>query len=226
MGAVLAMMRFRQGAAALMILTLGSCGPLANDGVAMQLVSAVADIAMGDNGAEAAAPPPLASEEEMASAPGQFMRVNFRNLGRWDTLVAAASNGDRVTWIGNANLSVTLQDSIVVATRGLPRDLMGAEPGDLRAAMRAGGGQTQRAHDFMDDQDQITTRVLQCRIASQGKDTFERAGAMVEAERFEERCTSDLLEFTNVYWTNRRGDMLRSLQAVSPGAGYLQIDVY
>lgn len=225
MGAVLAMKVIRQSARALAaLLALVSCGPLAQDGIGAQLVTAATTVA--GHAPEAPPPPPLATDDQIAANPGQFIRVNFRDLGRWDTLMAAGINGTRVTWVGTANLSVTMENGVVVATRGLPRDLMGADASQTWAAITAGGGTAERRHDFLDDQDQISPRVLQCRIASMGQDQFERRGQTQDTTRFEEKCASDELQFTNIYWINPRGQIIRSLQAVSPDAGYLQIDVF
>jgi hypothetical protein len=224
MGAVLAMNVIRQSALVLVALGLMSCGPLGQGGIASQLVTAANTLA--GRAPEAVPPQPLATDDQIAANPGQFVRVNYRDLGRWDTLVAAGSNGPRVTWIGSANLSVTMENGIVVATRGLPRDLMGADASQTWAAIRAGGGTAQRRHDFLDDLDQISARVLQCSIASMGPDPFERREQTYNTTRFEEKCVSDQLQFTNVYWVNQSGQVVRSLQAVSPDAGYLQIDVF
>ncbi|WP_162561669.1 YjbF family lipoprotein [Yoonia vestfoldensis] len=214
----------RQSALALAALGLMSCGPLAQGGIGTQLVTAASTLA----GRTPVAPPPpqVATDEQIAANPGQFVRVNFRDLGRWDTLVVAGTNGARVTWIGSANLSVTMENGIVVATRGLPRDLMGADTVQTWAAIRAGGGTAERRHDFLDNLDQISPRVLQCSIASMGPDPFERREQTYNTTRFEEKCVSEQLQFTNIYWVNRQGQIIRSLQAVSPDAGYLQIDVF
>lgn len=224
MGAVLAMNVIRQSALVLAALGLMSCGPLGQGGIAAQLATAASTLA--GRTPVAAPPPPLATEEQIAANPGQFVRVNFRDLGRWDTMVVAGTNGPRETWIGSANLSVTTENGIVVATRGMPRDLMGAETAQTWAAIRAGGGTAERRHDFLDNLDQISERLLQCSIASMGPDPFERGEVTQNTTRFEEKCVSDQLQFTNVYWVNQQGQVVRSLQAVSPDAGYLQIDVF
>jgi len=169
---------------------------------------------------------PTVSEADILASSGQFIRVNIRELERLDTMVAVGENGPRTTWMDSANISLTLEDGIVVATRGLRRDLMGAEVLQTWAAIRAGGGDSTRQHDFMSDQDQITTSVLQCSIALQGTEDVTRFGQTRVATKFEERCTSDGLSFVNIYWVSGQGTLLRSLQAVSPDAGYLQIDVF
>ncbi|WP_439153629.1 YjbF family lipoprotein [Yoonia sp.] len=205
-------------------IALTACGPLAEGGTASQIVALATTQISG-------APPPAPSglditQEQVLSNPGQYLRVNIRNIDQWDTMVQSAHNGTRVTWVNGSNISLTLEDGIMVATRGLPRDLMGADAVGTRQAIRAGGGNAQRTHEYLTDLDAISVQLLQCRIASQGPEAIERLQQTLNSVRFEEECVGGNLRFTNIYWVNARGTIIRSLQAVAPDAGYLQIDVF
>jgi hypothetical protein len=226
MGAVLEMKQYitRLGFG-LAMFGLSACGSLSEEGTGSQ----VAELAVGLVTGQSEEPEPAASsvtEEQILNNPGKFMRVNIRDLDRWDTMVPAATNGSRVTWVDSENNTITLENGIVAATRGLPRDLMGADVSQTWAAIRSGGGNTQRIHELLTDNDQISTQLLQCRIVSKGPSTVKRLSQTLESRRFEEICTGEGLQLTNIYWLNRAGGMLRSLQAISPDAGYLQIDVF
>ncbi len=224
MGAVLAMIRFGTYAVVLAAFTLIACGPLNEGGVGQQLGQAVLARTGGEQpAAQANAGLP---QDQLAANPGKYLRVNIRNRNQWTTMAAAGTNGPRVTWIDNNSISVALENGIVVATRGLPRDLMGADVTQTWSAIQAGGGNSQRQHEFLTDLDGISAELLQCRIVSEGPETIERLQMRLNSVRFEEECRGEGLGFTNIYWVNRDGRMLRSLQAVSPDAGYLQIDVY
>lgn len=224
MGAVLEMTcGIKSYVTVLAILCLAACGTLREDNPGTQVAGLAGQLITGQTGARAAV---LVSQEEILSNPGKYMRVNIRDLDRWDTMVEAARNGSKVTWVDSENNSITLENGVIVATRGLPRDLMGADTAQVWAAIRAGGGNAQRTHDFLTDQDQISQQLLQCRIAQQGSDTVRRLGQTLDATRFEEKCAGEGLQLTNIYWVNRSGLLLRSLQAISPDAGYLQIDVF
>ena len=214
------MIRLWPGLAALVLM---SCGELRDDN---STGAQVAGLLLGQGGEAPAATQSAVTEEDLLSNPGKFIRVNIRDLNRWDTAVVAGTNGARTTWIDSAGISVTLENGIVVATRGMPRDLMGAEGGSTWSAIRSGGGTVQRQHDFLTNQDQTSSEVLQCSIVSKGSEGVSRLRQIYPASRFEEICTSSGLTFTNIYWVNRSGVMIRSVQAVSPDAGYLQIDVF
>ena len=225
MGAVLAMIRnARFVVLGLALIGATACGPLGQSNPVSQLGGAL----LGLGASDVPAPKPAASitREQVAAEPGKYVRVFTRNLERWDTNVQSGSNGNRSTWVDSASVSITFENGIVVATRGLVRDLMAADVSQTSAAIRSGGGEAQRRHEFLTNMDRISTELLQCRIASQGAETIERLQRKQNTTRFEEKCASETLEFTNVYWVNGAGRIIRSLQAVSPQAGYLQIDMF
>lgn len=204
------------------VLGLTACSEEAETTVTNQ----VASLVLGTNTAPAARPRSSVDEQELLANPGKYLRVNIRDLGATDTMVAVAENGARTTWIGPAGTSVTLEEGIVVATRGLPRDLMGADATATAQALRTGGGTVVRRHDFLDDSDQIIPFVMDCQIAPKSVEMVNRLGQSTPAVRFEELCSADGLTLTNVYWLNAEGEIIRSLQAVSPDAGYLQLDAF
>ncbi|WP_106358519.1 YjbF family lipoprotein [Yoonia maritima] len=168
----------------------------------------------------------LVPADEMHANPGKYLRVNIRNQEAWSSMVQVARNSGRVTWVDQRNVTMTFENGLLVATRGLVRDLMGADVSQSWAAIQRGGGTAQRRHDFITDQDGISTELLQCSIVSEGTEVITRAEKTISTRRFNEKCEGERLTFTNIYWVNQRGAMVRSLQAVSPDAGYLQIDVF
>jgi hypothetical protein len=225
MGAFLAMIDryLRHGAAIMAVLALTACGSLEQGSMAAQLGQGA--LRLAGQLPPPAAPAALASDADLRANPDRFMRVHVRATGQSDIMMMAGQNGTRTTWIDRNGISITTQGGVVVATRGLPRDLMGADVTQTLTALQFGGVQSQRRHDFLDDQDQISAKVLQCRIASDGPEQVTRGEQTRNATRYTERCTSDSLSFTNIYWIDRQDNILRSLQAVSPDAGYLQIDL-
>lgn len=190
------------------------------------LLSQTARLLIGVGTETVARPQTNVTEDELRANPGKYLRVNIRDLGAWDTLVVAGSNGARTTWIGASGISVTVENGVVVATRGLPRDLMGADASDTARALQSGGGTYIRQHDFLTDQDQILSFALECTVEVKGAEMVNRLGQGIPAVRFEELCRSDGLTLTNVYWMDGSRKIIRSLQAVSPDAGYLQIDAF
>jgi hypothetical protein len=212
----------RTGVALGAFLALNACGAIGQSGIGTRITGMIT----GQEAAPAAPENVLVSVEEMQANPGTYVRVNIRDQGAWVSLVQAAQNGDRSTWIGQSNISMTFENGLLVATRGLPRDLMGADVSQSWAAIQNGGGTAERRQDYITDQDGISAVLLQCSIVSEGSDDITRAEIALSTTRFKETCAGESLTFTNIYWVNRQGVMVRSLQAVSPDAGYLQIDAF
>lgn len=199
---------------------LASCGAIRDSGVGTRLIG----LATGQDDQPAVPTNALVPPEEMRANPGKYIRVNVRNLGIFSTMVAVGQNGTRTTWIDQNNISIALENGLIVATRGLARDLMGADVSQSWVAIQNGGGTAQRRHDFITDQDGILTELLQCSIVSEGTEEIDLFETSAMTERFKEKCEGEGLTFTNIYWINQQGAVARSLQAVSPDAGYLQID--
>lgn len=222
MGAVLAMKTVIRTGLFLAASLMMSCGAISESGVATRVVGAV----LGTDGAAPAGQPIAVTEDDLLNNPGTYLRVNIRDLNRWDTMVTAGENSARTTWINGQSTTVTEENGIIAATRGLPRDVMAADTAPTWNAIRAGGGTVKKRMEFLDDQDQILTRVLQCRIVSAGSDPVSRLQRTYPATRFDEKCSGEGLSLANIYWLNPSGRIIRSLQAVSPDAGYLQVDVF
>ena len=215
----------KKTAAVLALVALAACGE-ADDSEESDLAAQVVGVVVDVTGGPRPAPQSRVTEEEILASSGKYLRVNVREIERRDTMEQVGANGTRTTWVDSAGIGLTLENGIVVATRGLIRDLMGADVTQTARAIRAGGGSSVRRHDFLNNQDQIETSVLTCEIVRKDMEDVNRLGQTLRAQRFDETCTSDGLSLTNVYWVNGAGRVVRSLQAVSPDAGYLQIDAF
>jgi hypothetical protein len=77
--------------------------------------------------------------------------------------------------------------------------------------------------EFLDGLDQISTQLLQCSIASGGMETLTILEKAYQTEKFEEECANESIGFTNVYWINDDGRIVKSRQLVSRGIGFVEI---
>lgn len=207
-------------------LALTACGPLNENSAAKGFLGvATGTVARLSGQAQAAAPaqPPLTRAQADAN-PGAFLLVTAYGGASVVSMVPVSINGIRQTWISADNVTITLENGIIVATRGFPGDLMAADIGQVRQALAAGSGQARRVHETLDGTDQISTELLQCSIASTGTETINILQRAVPTRRVEESCTGQSTAFTNTYWIGSDGNIARSRQAISPEAGFVQID--
>jgi hypothetical protein len=221
MGKVLAMIR-RMTCAGAALLALTACGPMNQGSLGSTFGDKLAGIAgRGKMPAEAPAPlpPDLANE-----APGQYLMGTLVSRNQTALMTRTARNRDTETWESPGQIAMTLRDGILIATRGLSEDLMGADTAAVRSALAASGGTVQRSQSYLDSEDQIRTRQLTCTISAAGQDTIATLTGPVSALKFEESCESPALVFKNTYWlSGPGGKIVQSRQVIAPSIGYVQL---
>ena len=156
--------------------------------------------------------------------PGDVLVVESYEGKNRIVMVPAVVNLNRVTWLSEDNVSIVTENGLIVATRGLPRDLMAADVIESRRAILNGGGQVVRTRETLSSLDQIETELLQCSIAQDGAETVTIVQKAVPTVRFSERCEGESTSFSNTYWVDGNGVIARSEQFVSPEAGSLVLE--
>ncbi len=210
---------------AALLVGAAACGPLNEGSAARGFLGVVQARVAGLTGQGAAQPAaPVLTRAQADANPGAFLLVTAYGGNSVASLVVASANGNRVTWLSADNVAVTLENGIIVATRGFPRDLIAADVSGVRAAIAAGGGNAQRIHETITDLDQISQEVLQCSIALTGSETVEILGKSTPTRRFEESCRGENTAFSNTYWVTSVGAIIKSSQAVSPATGFLVLE--
>jgi len=213
-------------AALLCSVILAGCG----EGAGAQLgervlgvvIPLVAGASMGSGGDARTITPPDFSAQAIAQDTSQFMVLNLTTLGIAAPARIIADNGADVTWRTQAGYTASFRDGMLVATRGLGDDLMAAEAGQVRAALRAGGGSARRVVEFLSDQDQIESMTFDCVIVAAGTETIDLGLRQVPTRKFDETCTNPRLVFSNIYWLDSAGAIVQSRQFVSPTVAYLR----
>ena len=210
--------------AALIAATFGitSCGSLNEQspaaGISRMVKARIA--ARSETPAPAA---PVLTRQAADASPGAFILLSRAGTTSQASMVVAGVNGNKVTWMSADQVSITLDNGLLVATRGFVQDLMASDNTQVINALVASGGTANRTIEYLDGLDQISPELLQCRIASGGIENIETLGKVVKTERFDEDCTSQKMRFTNIYWINDDGAIVKSRQLVSPGVGYVEL---
>lgn len=209
------------GAAIAAAVTLSSCGSL-NEQSPAAGVSRIVQARLAARNADPTAPAaPVLTREAADANPGAFLLLS--RGGSLASMVVAGTNGSKVTWMSADQVSVTLENGLLVATRGFVQDLMATDNSQVITALVASGGSAVREVEYLNGLDQITPVIFQCNITSGGYETVETLGVSVRAERFNEACTSDTFTFTNSYWISDEGGIVKSNQLVSPGVGFVEL---
>lgn len=202
-------------------LVLTGCGPLYDNNLGTRIVETAGQLT--GLGPEPEKKPPTLSPAVANAAPGDVLLVKIIARNAVAPMTKVAQTGGAITWISPGQVTMSFEDGILVATRGLGDDLMGVDPIDVRAAINAGGGTATRRQSYLTSEDQIATRDLTCEVTNRGPDPIQTVTGERQATKFEEDCKGPALEFKNTYWL-AGGEIIRSRQAVSSGEGFIQVD--
>jgi hypothetical protein len=165
----------------------------------------------------AIAPQPIGEERLRVATPATGARA---------TLAPVAENGDVTVWQTLDGITLSLQGGVLVATRGLGDDLMSADvEGDVAILLGTGDmGYYPHIRSYLDGEDQTVFRSYQCRRAGQTRTTLRIDGTARPTRRIEVQCTSPRHDFTNVFWSDNRGKLLKSRQWISPTMQYMETE--
>jgi hypothetical protein len=217
--------RLKWAVAALAV--LAGCGDLGRQGILLPLASraipAVGEATGGggDRFAVAARRPGF-TPQDIAANTGAFMFIGIPTMGPPVPARLIADNNGHQTYDVQVGFTVSFRDGLLVATRSLGEDLMGADVAQVHAALLAGGGTAIRRHDVLDGMDQVVTSTFSCVIAPQGTEETDLGLRQVMARKFSETCEGSGVRFENLYWLDGDGTILSSRQYISRTVAYLR----
>lgn len=128
-----------------------------------------------------------------------------------------------VTWLGQDGATMAFQDGFLRGTRGLVSDVLGTDIAATRAAVLAGrGARTQRAHSFLDGNNQSVTQVYDCTVTRESDAVLPISQRQIPVRLMQERCTGAGQSFTNFYWVRKADNtVVQSRQWLGEEAGVL-----
>lgn len=127
-----------------------------------------------------------------------------------------ARTGDVTVWQTLDGITLSMRQGLLIGTRGLGDDLMSAEVDGLLALLRgaAGDGPVPHIRSRLDGEDRTEFRSYQCKRRAVSPDAGLR--------RVEVLCVSPQDSFTNTYWLNSAGTVIRSRQWISPALNHME----
>ena len=201
---------------------LAACGPMNSNGLGAGAAARVGAI----TGLRPAPtePAPALPTAALAEGPGNVLMVTLLGRNAVAAMTRAGSNNGVDTWRTAKGVTLSFRDGILVASRGLGGDLMGANVDGVLAAILRGTGTAQRRHAFLDSEDQIQTSDLTCTFTTDAPEVIAIATGTVEATKVTEVCESPVFVFTNQYWLSDT-EIVQSRQAVSVSVGYIRVNI-
>lgn len=133
-------------------------------------------------------------------------------------------NGDYVTWGSAPGQGITYKRGVMTNTRGLGDDLMSSRIDTAVSAItsRRDADYT-RKHYYLGDLGQTTELTLNCSLRRSGTEKVAVGEINANAVIMKESCRKDQIAFTNIYWVDGAGRVLKSSQWISQRIGSLAI---
>lgn len=144
---------------------------------------------------------------QLGNVPLKIVVLEKQNLA--SVLIERQRNRDVVTYFTPDGISMSYKSGVLVATRGLGFDLMGADVGDVLQSLRSGRDGATRLHRYLDGEDQIVLRSFVCDYTGSGRIT--------------ETCYSDGFKIENTYQMSG-GRITTSRQWIGPEQGYIRLE--
>lgn len=155
---------------------------------------------------------------------GAALLVDVPSEGATALLGPVGTNGAQSTWMSADGVSLTLNQGIMVASRGMGFDMMGASIGQVHGLLSGQVAETTRSFDFIGGNDQITTRTFTCHVSERDTEAVTILDRQVATQKIKVRCEDANTIFTNIYWMS--GDrIVKSRQLLSPEVGYIRIEM-
>ena len=177
-------------------------------------------LALGVLALTACGPSPR-QQAEMAAAAQPFLsapliRAEIPARKATAVLRPVAQNGHVTTWQTLDQITLSFSDGVLVASRGLGDDLMGADAAPTQAALAGQAPEIYRRQmRYLTGDNHSTWLTAGC--------SMKAVGAEAGLSRFEESCKARNHTFTNVYVLDSAGRVVRSRQWLSPALGYVDI---
>lgn len=132
--------------------------------------------------------------------------------------------GEVVHWVTEDQVSVTLRDGILVATRGLRGDLLSASTLAHPGGMQGPEGQGARRFDLRTGDHESKTLELACAVQDLGAETLEIVEVRYPTRHLQETCEGESGRIVNDFWVDSRsGRVWQSRQWAGPLNGYIRI---
>lgn len=133
-------------------------------------------------------------------------------------------NGDYVTWGSAPGQGITYKRGVMTSTRGLGEDLMSSRiDAAVSAITSRRDADYTRQHFYLGDLGQTAQLTLNCSLRRSGTEKVAIGEINANAVIMKEKCRKGEIAFTNIYWVDGAGRVLKSSQWIGQRMGNLAI---
>ena len=145
--------------------------------------------------------------------------------GQNGTLTLYPGKGIGETWLGADGATITLENGIIKATRGMRRDMMGSKSSMPPWSEIKTSSEYNRKFFYLGGDNQIKPNIFSCFL----KTTKKRSRIIIfdvpfDTQEFIETCTNNTEKLKNSYFIDQKNIVRKSVQYHGPELGYLTIE--
>ncbi|WP_428929905.1 YjbF family lipoprotein [Marinibacterium sp. SX1] len=225
---------FRPAAAALALAAaLAGCSNRGDDSGATLKTLAALQAAIGRSvGGDAGTAQPPLTRAVLNTIDGEFIQARVEKTGSEAFMYISAerqgaAGGDEggrlLVWRTENDVSLTLRDGVLVATRGLGGDLVSAQGGPALAAVRRHGaaqGSKRQVYSALDNRP--VEMNFACAVDDMGAETIVIVERRHATRHLRETCELKGGTVVNDFWVDARGATVwQSRQWAGPNIGYI-----
>jgi hypothetical protein len=213
---------------------VGGCGSEPNPAGAL-LKSAVEELGGGEEaGAQAGPAPgsaPSLTRVQIEAAGAPMIRIRLENENAVSLMTAQARNGPYTTYLSKFVQSLTLQGTLVTASRGMGYDLLSV---DARASdplvtprpLAEWPARVQRVYRFPGNGPRGVPMLVTCVYRPGEALSIDIVEVTYAGRQVEEICESDTVSFVNdLFVEDETGFVRRSFQWLGPQQGRVDVEV-
>ena len=156
-----------------------------------------------------------------------LLLAEMPRLGVAATLQPSDVANSIVTWRTGDDVTLSFDSGFLVASRGLPDDLMTSDVSSVAKGFftnRRQGAVYARVNEYIGGEDQIVKVVFQCTQTVRTSETIKTFSSNRAVTRVSEECRSTTRDIENTYWIGADGTFWKSVQWVSPLVGYVETE--
>ena len=145
--------------------------------------------------------------------------------GQNGTLTPYPGKGFGETWLGADGITITLENGIIKATRGMRKDVMGSKSSMPPWSEINDTLKYSRQISYLGGDNQIQSNIYSCSLKTNNKrSTVIIFDVPFDTQIFIETCTNYAEELKNSYFIDQKKIVRKSVQYHGPALGYLTIE--
>lgn len=167
----------------------------------------------------------IARVEQLSKNNAPAILILVENREALGTMFQVQNTGNTTAWLSGDNSMITLNQGLLMASRGLGWDLMSSDVTASARHIHSGKtGSVTRVSRHLDGDDQMITDVFSCEIESRGAREIEISNVVYNTRLMQERCESGDTSFESLYWVGIHGEgIMQSRQWASVEIGIVSI---